>query len=246
MRHRELRKRIMGLEDLKLTVASLRRLGARHVQARVHLRTFDITPKVRRLSPQERGTYLAARAKLWIRGLLRRYPGLSLETEDHRFSPDKVRWCELPAALKFRGPAREALSIAAEPGVRAVQVMKVAELRRHSPSDSPLDRWYCVRALVVIRIEDQASGMQGTEDRFVLVRATSEEDAKRRLKRMWREYANPYLNADGRMVSWQIERVTEVYTLLDTELDASGTEVYSELGNRRMRPRYVWRPRRVG
>jgi Domain of unknown function (DUF4288) len=246
MRQRELSKRITGLEDFKLTVASLRRQGARQVQARVHLRTFDVTARVRRLRPQQRRAYLAARVNLWIRALRRRHPGLSLETRNHRFSPDKVRrWSDLPSLLKFRGPAHEVLSLAAELGVSAVRVMRVAGLRSHSPSESPLG-WYCVRGLVVIRVENQSSGMQGTEDRFVLARGSSCEDAKRRLRRLWREYANPYLNTDGQMVSWQLEKVTDVYTLNEAELDASGTEVYSKLGNRRMRPECVWHPQRVG
>jgi hypothetical protein len=85
-------------------------------------------------------------------------------------------------------------------------------------------------------------GKQSTEDRFVLVRASSFEDAKKRLNRQWRKYATPYLNSDGQMVSWSLDRVIDVYDIGETELDPAGTEVYSKLGQRRMRPKYVWRP----
>jgi hypothetical protein len=85
--------------------------------------------------------------------------------------------------------------------------------------------------------------MQMTEDRFVLVRASSPEDAKKRLKRQWREHAAPYLNSEGQMVSWSLGKVVDVYEICETEVDPAGTEVYSKLGERRMRPEYVWRPK---
>jgi phage terminase Nu1 subunit (DNA packaging protein) len=85
--------------------------------------------------------------------------------------------------------------------------------------------------------------MQMTEDRFVLVRASSFEDAKKRLSRQWREYTAPYLNSEGQMVSWSLDRVIDVYETGETEIDSAGTEVYSKLAKRRMRPEYVWRPK---
>ena len=100
-----------------------------------------------------------------------------------------------------------------------------------------------MRALVVIRIEQAKAGLQHTEDRFLLVRATSFEDAKNRLKKQWREYATPYLNSNGEMVSWSFEKVIDVYEVGETEIEPAGAEVYSKLGKRRMRPEYVWRPK---
>jgi hypothetical protein len=85
--------------------------------------------------------------------------------------------------------------------------------------------------------------MQKTEDRFILVRASSVKEAKKRLTRRWREYATPYLNSNGQMVSWSLEKVIDVYDTGETEIDPAGTEVYSKLGHRRMRPEYVLHPK---
>lgn len=85
--------------------------------------------------------------------------------------------------------------------------------------------------------------MQNTEDRFVLVRASSFEEAKKRLRREWRKYATPYLNSNGEMVSWALDKVIDVYDTAAIEINPAGTEVYSKLGHRRMRPGYVWRPK---
>jgi hypothetical protein len=82
-----------------------------------------------------------------------------------------------------------------------------------------------------------------TEDRFVLVRASSFEDAKKRLKQQWRKYANPNLNSDVKMVRWTLDKIIDVYDTGETEIHPDGTEVYSKLGRRRMRPQNVWRPK---
>lgn len=119
---------------------------------------------------------------------------------------------------------------------------KIAGFRRRSLPKAPL-KWYCVRALVIICVERQESGNQLTEDRFVLVRASSFEDAKKRLRSQWREYATPSLNSHGYMVSWQLDKIIDVYATSETEIDSAGFEVYSKLGQRRMRPKYVWRPK---
>jgi hypothetical protein len=76
-----------------------------------------------------------------------------------------------------------------------------------------------------------------------LVRAASFEDAKKRLRKQWREYAKPYLNSEGQMVSWHLDRVLDVYQTCEADIDPAGTEVYSKLGHRRMRSKYVWRPK---
>jgi hypothetical protein len=45
------------------------------------------------------------------------------------------------------------------------------------------------------------------------------------------------------MVSWQLEGVVDVYSTCEKDIDPTGTEVYSKLGHRRMRSKYVWRPK---
>jgi hypothetical protein len=54
------------------------------------------------------------------------------------------------------------------------------------------------------------------------------------------------LNSDGQMVSWQLDHVVDVHQTSEIEIDPAGTEVYSKLHRRRMRPAYVWRPATTG
>jgi hypothetical protein len=91
-----------------------------------------------------------------------------------------------------------------------------------------------VRARVAIVIESQTQGMQSTEDRFVLVRASSFDDAIKRVAPQWREYATPYLNPSGNVVRWQLDEIVDVYRTDHEDIDPKGTEVYSRLGQRRL------------
>jgi len=53
--------------------------------------------------------------------------------------------------------------------------------------------------------------------------------------------ASHYLNSNGQIVSWSLEEVIDVFDTNETDIDPAGTEIYSKLGQRRMRPEYVWR-----
>lgn len=236
--------RVTGLENLKLTEAAFRRLGTREVRAFVHLRTYDVSPEVKGLPIPQRLNYMIERADRWVDGLRRRYQRLSLQKRDVSLSGSGVRrWSLLPSSLEFLGSVSEILEIARSAGVRSVHIARVAGYPPQRQSPSPALAWYCVRALVVIRVEHARSGLQNIEDRFVLVRASSFEDAKKRLRKQWRDYAAPYLNSNGQMVSWMLDKVVDVYQTGETELDPAGAEVYSKLGKRRMRPEYIWRPK---
>jgi Domain of unknown function (DUF4288) len=234
---------VTGLESFGLNAISFRRLGNRKVMAYVYLQTYDVTPAVQRLPRSRRQLYMAARVDRWIKKLYRLHPKLSFQVKGGAKPTSGMRrWSQLPTTLVVRIIPREVLALANAAGVRSIHVTKVAR-RRRAKSPKPLLEWYCVRASVVIRVEREKSGLQNTEDRFMLVRATSCEDAERRLKQQWVEYARPYLNSEGQMVSWQLDKVVDVYSTCETEIDPAGFEVYSKLGKRRMRPKYVWRPK---
>jgi len=229
-----------GLEQFGLNESSFRRLGNQKAQALVFLRTYDLTPAVRRFPPSKRLSYMAARAEKWIETLRRKYPRLLFRVnEGTKGSRNRKR----PASsLSVQCSAREILGLARSAEIQSVWVTKVGNLRSRLTKPAVALAWYCVRAFVVIQVEGATSGLQTTEDRFVLVRASSFEDAEKRLRNQWREYARPYLNSEGRMVRWQLDHVVDVYDACENDIDPSGTEVYSKLGHRRMRPKYVWRP----
>jgi hypothetical protein len=246
LKDKETRMRLTGLERFGLDMAAFRRLENRKVLAYIYLRTYDVTPAIQRLPCSKRQPYMAARVNRWIEDLYRLYPELSFQMKGGKPSATGARrWSELPTTLTAKGPARKILALAGAAGVASIYVTRITGCRSRRSPKVQLE-WYCVRAFVVIRVERARSGMQNTEDRFMLVRASSFEDAKKRLRQQWQEYATPYLSSEGQMVSWHLDRVVDVYHTSETDIDPIGTEVYSKLGHRRMRPQFIWRPRLRG
>jgi Domain of unknown function (DUF4288) len=227
---------ITGLERFGLTSGRLAQLGACSARVDVHLRTYEITSAVAALEPAKRQQYLLERADRWLRQLRRWCDGRAVEIRS-----DHV----VPSSLTLRVPAGAIGELARQPAVRSVHVAQVAGRRpRRAPPAAA--EWHCVRARVAIQIEGAVHGMQTVEDRFVLVRARSPQDAIRRLRREWREYARPYLNRAGKLVRWHCEAILDVQPTGEVDLNPNGTEIYSKLSGRRMRPEQAWQPRSSG
>ena len=150
-------KPVTGLEDFKLTEASFRRLSTEKTWADVSLRTYDLTPAVRKLPPAQRHDYLITRVNRWIASLRQKFPKLSVAARHGKLSGDIRRRSDLPSSLRVSGPPQLILAVAGSRGVRTVHVVRVAGFRRR-PSPTPSLSWFCVRALVAIRVERATSG----------------------------------------------------------------------------------------
>jgi len=98
--------------------------------------------------------------------------------------------------------------------------------------------FYCIKMTIVAEIEGFDNGLQQVEDRFVIVKAKSNEDAYEKLEKQKSEYELRYLNSDGRFVRWRIESFDDCYqTDIKTFKDLNtplGTEVYSKYRSRRL------------
>ena len=105
-------------------------------------------------------------------------------------------------------------------------------------------RYFCVKMTVVIEVEGIKSRKQSIEQRFVLINATSSDDAYDKLEKQKDDYNEPYLNSDGRFVRWRIESFDDCYeTDINTPKDLDrpeGVEVYSKLKSRRLKDKTVW------
>ena len=77
-----------------------------------------------------------------------------------------------------------------------------------------------------------------------MVKASSFEDAEKRLLPQFQEYGSPYLNPYGYMARWKFEKVLDVYEVGDEKIDPTGVEVFSVLNRRRLKPEYFWKPTR--
>lgn len=121
-----------------------------------------------------------------------------------------------------------------------IEKISAAKKKRYRPTP----QFFCVKMTVAIEIEGRKKGMQTVEDRFVLVRANSQEDACQKIEHQKDEYAKPYLNSDGLLVRWYIESLDDCYeTGVNTLSDFNkpeGVEVYSKFRSRKLNPERVW------
>lgn len=222
--------RIIGLDDFGLTLAGLPRLGPRLVRLSIQLTGKTLTA-LRQLRPKQRDAMLRETLTKQLERLKREFPAIEFVSRGAK----KPSWT-IDAVV----PASQVVALARSPQVKQL-VLDTIERRQKRFRRSGLG-WFCVWGIVAIQIEGRVKGSLDLEDRLVLVKASDAEDAQRRLQRMWRRYAEPYMNPDGYLVRWQLISIRDVYTLFDDAIDPRGTEVYSKLRTVRLRPEYRWRP----
>lgn len=222
---------IFGLWQFGISPSAFRRLGSRKVHVSIHLRT----PKVERLQkypPDERLRRMNAMFERGVRAIETNWEGGRLSLR-----------LKVTCAWKIDGrtTVKNALKIAGLSQVEDVWINRIERVKKR-PTPKTM-HYYAVRGRVAVQIEGQTSGYQKTEDRIVLVKAFSEEDACRRLQKEWKDYAAPHLNEDGRLFRFLLEEIVDVYNpSIYDEKNLSGTEVYSDMGRRRLRPKDVWLP----
>jgi hypothetical protein len=222
---------LLGLDDYRLTIRDLRRLGETPVEISVSLRPPDFKPLFP-LTPEERNERLREFLAGALDRVRSRWPGSEIVPRG-----DGLPWTSDSVAA-----ARDLPGLLRYPELSDIGVNKIQGVRRkRAPRRLS---FYAVRARIALQVEGQTDGLMSVEDRIVLVRAFSAEDAERRLAPEWKSYAEPYLNPNGEMVRWHLEEIVDVYDLSTDEIDPRGTEVYSRLSRRRMRPDLEWHPRR--
>lgn len=228
-----MRARLYGLDPYRLKPGDLRRLGETPVEISLSLRPPDFEALFP-FPPAERneklGEYLHGR----LERVRARWPGWQgapiVPRGDDRLpwnSDSVVAARDIPRILRF-------------PELQGVYVDRIRGLRKR-PEPRRLS-FYAVRTRVALQVEGQTSGQQTVEDRIVLLRAWSFEDAEKRCQREQRLYEQPFLNGEGERVRWHTEEIVDVYDLGETEIDPKGTEVYSRLSRRRMKPEFEWNP----
>jgi hypothetical protein len=96
-------------------------------------------------------------------------------------------------------------------------------------------QYYCVKMTVAIQTEGRVKGMQGVEERYVLFKAYTENEAIAEAKKAALSYEKPYLNSSGELVRWQVESFDDVYEVVpNNQQNLDGAEVFSILKNRKL------------
>jgi hypothetical protein len=109
-----------------------------------------------------------------------------------------------------------------------------------------IELYYAVVARFAIQIENRTKGLQDYEDRILMIKAKSGEEAERKLKKGFKSYEKPYLNPLGELVRWKFEEFIDWYETSYDSLedmlndDKEGIEIFSRLKSRRLNKDRAW------
>jgi hypothetical protein len=105
-------------------------------------------------------------------------------------------------------------------------------------------KYFCIKMIMAIQVESAKKGLQSYEERYVLIKAKTADDAYRKVESQAKEYQTPYLNSNGQMVRWILESLEDCYETdiqNSGELDqGKGIEVYSILKKRKLTKERYW------
>lgn len=221
---------IYGLEEFGLNLKKLVALGARPVRLHVYFRYTVDEAKLFSLTPAERKQKVEQADRKSFLAVQRQWPTRKFECIGKKNSPYGIKGIvEAKKVLALQEVSQLAgIWIDTIPGYK----------RRPKQKERARQRWFAVQARFAVQIEEQTTGRQTYEDRIVLVKAVSADQAQKKLKRSFEEYGRPYLNRDGYMVRWIFENILNIYELLEDKIDPKGTEVFSVLGGRRLKPEH--------
>ena len=106
--------------------------------------------------------------------------------------------------------------------------------------------YFAIIARFAVQIENRTKGLQTYEDRTLLIKAKSVEEAQQKLTKGFDDYAEPYLNHLGELVRWKFEAFIDSYQTNYDSLEAMladedvGIEVFSQLKKRRLNRNRIW------
>jgi hypothetical protein len=223
---------IYGLEEFGLSLAKLNSLGNVKIKLHVYLRHIN-EKALFKFKPSQRTKKIARHYELLL-------------------SRVKKKWSDGPLGINCTGgqPGDFTAFVESERLSRITRMPEIGSIwidevpGRKRAVVTPKERWFAVKARFAIMVEGQTKGLQTYEDRIVVVKAISFEDAEKKLQPEFKRYGDPYLNSQGFMVRWAYERVLDVYEILEERLDPRGGEVFSILGKRRIKLKYAWKPER--
>ena len=218
--------RIYGLAKFSLTPTKLKSLGDRPSHIEVQQRGLTARA-LRPFRPAERLARLGVCLRRGLKSLTARWPDVAFTARGNG---------KHPYTLDAVVPVRIVERLAGTPGIESVFVSSVRGLR--AKQSARIRRWFCVWCCMAIQVEGRSRGMITVEDRLVLVKARSAQEAEARAIRKAEDV--PYLNAAGYLVRWKLTAIEDIHELFDNEIDPRGTEVYSRMGARKMRAADRW------
>ena len=226
------RPSIYWLDEFGLSIRQLTSLGGVKIKLHVYLRHIN-EKSLFKFKPSQRIAKMKRHYELLMSRVRNRWNCGPLEITYLR---------RQPRGFSASVEARHVVRLLQMPEIGAAWLDEIPGRKRVSRKRG--DVWFSVKARFAIQVEGQITGMQSYEDRIVIVKAGSFEDAENKLQPQFKRYGTPYLNPQAFMVRWKFERILDVYEVGDENIDPQGTEVFSALAQRRMKSEYAWKTKR--
>lgn len=147
-----------------------------------------------------------------------------------------------PKGIKVTLTLSELQRIDGDQLISGITIHSVENAKIRVMKSKSIKQFFCVKMTVLVEVENVKSKKQDIEERFLLIKAASCEDAIEKLELQKEQYATPYLNSIGRLVRWRIVSFddcyeTDITSLKDIE-SVKGVEIYSKLKSKKRR--VVW------
>lgn len=204
----------------------------RTASVRVHLKYIDLK-KVTDLTPKERvkgidNHFKESFSKLLNTGLFEKY----------KLIGNKRR----PTGVETTILIKDIERLAKNSFVESIFINSVKGGRKVERTEPA--RFFCIKMTVAIQIESIKKGIQTYEERYVLIKAKSSDEAYRKIERHKKKYEEPYLNPQGQLVRWKVESLDDCYVTdivtCDDFNDPEGAEVFSILKRRKLTKDRYW------
>jgi hypothetical protein len=224
--------RLYYLDKYGLNISSLKRLGNRKIEIDVYLE-YPKYEKWFKLNQDLRKQKIIDFTYKEFEKLKSLFPQLDVKRYKSKQEIIKV---------KLTINAKDIVKFNNADFVESVWLYNIEGLKR--PRDKKDKYYYAVNAIFAIQIEGITGGMQQYEERIILVKAYSYEEAERKALKEFKDYGYTYLNSDKLMVRWKFEKIIDVYNTHDNidKINPSGMEVYSHFRYRKLTKEREWHP----
>jgi hypothetical protein len=204
----------------------------RTASVRIHLKYIDLK-KVINLTPKQRVTAIDKHLNDGITKLLKTnlfgyYKLIGSRTKPRGVDTTiKIKDIEQLAKYSF---------------VESIFIKSVDAGKRIVKEEPP--RFFCIKMTIAIQIEGVKNGLQTYEERYVLIKAKSSDEAYKKIERQTKHYEKPYLNSHGQLVRWKVESLDDCYVTDIVDCDdlnePEGAEVFSILKRRKLTLERYW------
>ncbi|HEX4877190.1 MAG TPA: DUF4288 domain-containing protein [Chitinophagaceae bacterium] len=223
-------KKILDLDEWRLDENTLE--TKRTAVVSVHLKYIDLK-KVIHLTPKERTIAIDKHLKDSFSKLL----------NTKLFDTYKlIGTTKKPRGVETKIHLTEIEKLASYSFVEYIFINSIRGAKRIIKATS--SSFFCIKMTVAIQIEGIKRGLQTYEERYVLIKAKSSEDAYNKIERRTKQYEKPYLNSQGQLVRWKVESLDDCYATdiinFENLNDPEGAEVFSVLKRRKLTSKRFW------